>query len=142
MNAKQKFLHGWLSHLTAAMDEHLEYGKKIALLEDCGRACAGTHVLETALRYKGNLEGWLIQMRKWVGADNVKKEGNTVSIVYEKCLCPLVQDLSPLKTKTFCHCSRGWLLENFSAVLDRPVEVDLEESIMMGGKQCRFVVYI
>ncbi|GAI35292.1 unnamed protein product, partial [marine sediment metagenome] len=35
-----------------------------------------------------------------------------------------------------------WLKENFETVLERPVKVKLEDSIMMGGKQCRFTIFL
>lgn len=142
MDQKQKFLHGWLSSLMSGMDKNLETEKKIALLEGCGRACASRHALQAALRCKGDLEGWLDQLRKWVGAANVTRDGNKVGVVYDKCFCVLVQNLPPLNTATFCNCSRGWLSEVFSAVLEKPVAVELKDSIMMGGKRCHFIITV
>jgi predicted hydrocarbon binding protein len=139
---KAKFIHDWISNLMESMDEHLDDEEKISLLERCGRACAERHARAEALKHKGELDGWLGRFRKWVGSENVKKEGNTVQITYSKCLCPLVQDRSPLMSKTYCNCSRGWLKEVFETVVEKPVEVKLEDSIMQGGDQCRFTILI
>jgi hypothetical protein len=138
----KEFLHEWLSNLMTNMDQHLDEKSKIEVLEECGRACAGKHAKKEALRSKGNLDSWLAQMKKWVGANNVKKEGNTVHLTYSKCLCPLVGSLEPLHSKTFCNCSRGWLLENFEIVTGKPVKVKMEDSIQMGGKDCRFSIQL
>lgn len=142
MAQKKKFAFDWLSSLMENMDEHLEDEEKINLLEQCGRACAERHAKAEALKHKGDLDGWLGKFRKWVGAENVKKKGNTVHLIYSKCLCPLVQDHPPLMSETYCNCSRGWLKEVFETVVEKPVEVKLKDSIMQGGNHCRFTVLI
>lgn len=140
MNKKQKCLHHWLANLMKNMDAYLDEETKLKLLEDCGRSCAQNNIKAEALKYKGELDGWLGKMKKWVGAKNIKKEGNHIQIVYSKCFCPLVQDIPPLLSESFCNCSRGWLMEIFETVLEKPVKVEIEDSIMKGGKQCRFSV--
>ena len=142
MAQKSKFIHHWILNLMENMDEHLDEEEKINLLEECGRACADSHAKAEAVKHQGNLDSWLGVLKKWVGKENVQKEENVVRIMYSKCLCPLVQDRPPLMSKTYCNCSRGWLMETFGTVMERPVEVKMEDSIMQGGKQCRFLVYI
>jgi predicted hydrocarbon binding protein len=140
MTQKSKFIHDWISNLIENMDEHLDEAAKINLLEKCGRACAESHAKEQALKNKGDLSGWLSVLKRWVGSENVRKEEHGVRVMYSKCLCPLVQGHPPLMSKTYCNCSRGWLMETFETVLEKPVEVKLEDSIMQGGKRCRFIV--
>jgi len=142
MAQKKKFVHDWISDLMKNMDRHMGDEEKIRLLEECGRACAERHAKAEALKHKGNLENWLHVLKKWVGSENIQREANGVRVMYSKCLCPLVQDHPPLMSKTYCNCSRGWLKEVFETVVEKPVEVKLEDSIMQGGKQCRFTVFI
>jgi hypothetical protein len=142
MSQKSKVMHDWISSLMKSMDKHVDAEEKIKLLEDCGRACAGRHAKSEAAKHTGNLEGWLQALRKWVGPENVRREGNSIRVVYSKCFCPLVQDSPPLLSDTYCNCSRGWLKEVFETVVGSSVEVKLEESIMRGGNQCRFSVMI
>jgi predicted hydrocarbon binding protein len=142
MAQKQKILHDWLSNLMKNMDIQLDEESKIKVLEECGRACAEKHAKKEALKFKGNLGGWLATMKKWVGENNVQKEGNTVRLIYSKCFCPLVGSIEPLLSDTFCNCSRGWLKENFETVVGKPVKVKMEESIMMGGQECRFSIQL
>jgi hypothetical protein len=140
MTQKTKFINEWILNLMENMDKHLDGKEKINLLEQCGRACAERHARAEALKHKGNLDGWLGQFKKWVGPDNVRMEENGVRVIYSKCLCPLVQDRPPLMSETYCNCSRGWLLETFETVMEKPVKVKMEDSIMQGGEQCRFLV--
>jgi hypothetical protein len=142
MTKKQEFLHEWLSNLIKNMDSHLDEESKIKVLEECGRACAEKHAKKEALKSKGNLDGWLATMKKWVGANNVHKDANTVCLTYSKCFCPLVGTIDPLLSNTFCNCSRGWLKENFETVVGKSVKVNLEDSIMMGGQECQFTVQL
>ncbi len=142
MAQRKKFVHDWISNLMKNMDQQLGNEEKIRLLEECGRACAGRHAKAEALKNQGNLEGWLGVLKKWVGPENVRREVGGVRVMYSKCLCPLVQDHPPLMSNTYCNCSRGWLKEVFETVVQKPVEVKLEDSIMQGGKQCQFTVLI
>jgi len=142
MSQKIEFLHNWISNLMKNMEQHLDEKHRIDLLEECGRACAKRHAQKEALKQRGNLGGWIDTLKKWVGSDNVQREKCSVQVMYSKCFCPLVQDASPLMSKTYCNCSRGWLKEVFETVMEKPVEVRLEDSIMMGGKQCRFTIFL
>lgn len=141
MNKKQKCLHDWLTNLMESMDTQLEEDTKIKLLEECGRSCAKKNIKKEAWKYQGKLDDWLDKMKKWVGAKNIQKQADCIQVVYKKCFCPLVQDIPPILTATFCNCSRGWLKEIFETVLEKPVTVEMEDSIMKGGEQCRFSVY-
>ena len=94
------------------------------------------------MKYQGQLDGWLTKMREWIGEENVRHEENVIKLTYNKCYCPIVQNSQPGAFKNFCDCSRGWLKENFEAVLEKQVGVELEDSIMRGGNQCKFTIYI
>ena len=94
------------------------------------------------IKISGQLDSWLKKMKTWIGEENVKKEENSVRLIYSKCYCPLVQDSEPILSDTFCNCSLGWIKENFETVLQGPVKVKLEDSIMRGGKQCSFFIYL
>jgi predicted hydrocarbon binding protein len=140
MAQKTKFIHNWVSNLLKIMDEHLDEKKKFSLLEECGRACAESHVKAETLKHKGSVDSWLGVLKKWVGSENVQMHNNGVRVMYSKCLCPLVQDRASLLSKTYCNCSRGWLKETFETVLERPVKVEIEDTIMQGCKKCRFLI--
>ncbi len=142
MTRKQKFIHDWIKNLMDNMDQHLADKKKINLLEECGRACARGHAKQEAMKYEGQLDGWLATMEKWIGKGNIRKERKVVKVIYDKCFCPLVQTGPPLNSGTYCNCSRGWLKEVFETVIGKKVEVELNESIMGGGKKCRFSVFL
>jgi predicted hydrocarbon binding protein len=40
----------------------------------------------------------------------------------------------------YCHCSVGYVREIFARNLGKPVQVELQESVLQGGKACSFLV--
>jgi hypothetical protein len=139
---RQKFLHQWLKNLMENMGEQIDEARQIKLLEACGRDCAGNYAKLEAQKHVGNLDAWLATLKKWVGEANVKQEGNQIQVIYSKCYCPLVQESTPFANGTYCNCSRGWLLEVFETVSQKPIQVVKEETILGDGKECRFKVLI
>jgi predicted hydrocarbon binding protein len=142
MAQKQKFGRDWILSLMKIMDSHLDGETKIKLMEECGRACARRSTKKEALKFRGQLDGWLEKMKKWIGEENIQKIENSVRVVYSRCFCPLVQNSPPILSDTYCNCSRGWLKENFETVVGRSVKVKIEDSIMRGGKECRFSILL
>ena len=67
MKQKEKFVHDWVSTLLKNMDSYLDEETKIRLIEECGRACAQQHTKKEALKFQGDLDKWLLRMKKWVG---------------------------------------------------------------------------
>ena len=142
MSKKEKFTQDWIKTLMSDMDSQLDEGTRVKLMEQSGRACARQGAVNAAIACKGNLDKFLESMRKWVGEDNVRRDGNRIHLVYSKCLCPLVQSGSERLSDTYCNCSRGWVKEMCETVLAKPVDVQLTESIKRGGKACRFIVSV
>jgi predicted hydrocarbon binding protein len=138
--AQKKFTQTWVKNLTDSMDAHLDEETKVRLMESCGRACARSGPIRSAEACQGDLDRLLSTLAKWIGKENVQKEGDAVHIVYTKCLCHLVADGPPRLPDTYCYCSRGWLKEMFETVVGKPVDVHLLESIKRGAERCSFTV--
>lgn len=122
----------------------LETRKKI--MELCGEACAREDGdLEIAKRIAEETtdeEEILTRVNKeipWCGIWTLKD--NTVQCTCVKCGCPLVKHKVVNLTGTFCLCSRGWVKKIFETLLKKPVNVELEKSIGLGDKLCKFVVH-
>lgn len=69
------------------------------------------------------------------------RKGNTIQATCARCGCPLVKNKVVNLTGTFCYCSRGWVKKIFETLLKKPVSVELEKSIGLGNKVCKFIVY-
>jgi hypothetical protein len=56
------------------------------------------------------------------------------------CLCPFVESKVKGLSSTYCHCSVGYIRETFGRRFDVPLKVELLESVLRGGKRCRFKI--
>ena len=61
------------------------------------------------------------------------------------CHCPIIkatilrgEEVSP----TFCNCGAGWFKPLWEAILERPVKVTCEESVLQGHDRCKFAIYL
>ena len=135
-----------LNSIINGLDEvDLEARQKI--MELCGEACARSDGdLEIAKRIAEETtdeEEILTKVNKeipWCGTWT--RKGNTIQTTCVKCGCPLVRNRVVNLTGTFCYCSRGWVKKIFETVLKKHVNVELEKSIGLGDKVCKFVVFV
>ena len=135
-----------LNSILKGLDEiDLETRQKI--MELCGEACAREDGdLEIAKRIAeeaADEDEILARANKeilWCGI--WARKGNRIQCTCVKCGCPLVIDKVVDLTGTFCYCSRGWVKKIFETLLKKPVNVELQKSIGLGDKVCKFVVYM
>lgn len=59
---------------------------------------------------------------------------------YDRCYCGHLKEYGQQVPSEFCNCSRGWFLELFEKTLHMPVQVELVDSIVQGGKECQFII--
>lgn len=134
-----------LNSIIKGLDEvDLEIRKKI--MELCGEACAredgDLEIAKKIAEEAVDEEEILKRANKeilWCGTWT--REGNTIQSKCVRCGCPLVRNKVVDVTGTFCYCSRGWVKKIFGTLLKKPVNVELEKSIGLGDKGCKFVVY-
>ncbi len=64
---------------------------------------------------------------------------------YHACFCPLVRDAireGKRVSRTFCHCSGGWYVQEWENVFGEKPEVRLLETMLDGADSCVFAVKI
>ena len=79
---------------------------------------------------------FLAAMRKHIGENNARREGNKITLVYEKCFCPLVAGVEGTLPGEYCLCTVGWTKAVYGAVAGKEVKVDLKSSIKRGDPKC------
>ncbi len=121
----------------------LETRKRV--MESCGEACArsdGDLGIAERIATETQDEAQLLRRTNdeicWCGTWT--RDGDRIKATCVKCGCPLVRNGVVPLSGTLCYCSRGWVKAVFETLLRKPVRVELEESIGLGGKVCRFVV--
>jgi predicted hydrocarbon binding protein len=119
---------------------------RIKVMENCGRRCIGAPTIEKAKRIKRNTKN-LAELidglnKQHIGGGRLKLVNNRINVEYEKCYCGMVSKTKERFSSTYCNCSRGYLLELFEQVFEKPVKVDLIESVIQGAKSCKFIIHI
>jgi hypothetical protein len=128
--------------LMSIADEELDDATRRRLLRRMGRECAKpwSGYFE---KYRGDLPGFLAQAKAaWLESADYDEKTGVLRTVGKPapCACPLVR--AGRTPASFCDCSLGWNQAAFSVVLGKPVDVQLEESVLRGGKRCCFRITI
>jgi hypothetical protein len=134
---KNKFMLGWLTAWLGNMKKDLPEAEKVQVIEDNGRACAERGgLLAWVKSFNGDVDKFLVAMHKEIGENNARRDGDKVSLTYEKCFCPLVTDLTEKLPADYCLCTQGWTKAVYGALAGKPVKVELKGSIKRGDPKC------
>jgi len=127
------------------------------------------NAMKKALAESGDLESLIRTMHKdssWFGLsfyEYPEKKGNVIYVTkipfdpkgfkkatnktekrYHYCHCALVKELIRNPTEkispTFCYCGAGWYKSLWEGILEKPVRVDLLESVLQGDDSCKFAI--
>lgn len=140
---KIPFIQKRFAHMVHFMETKLNEEDRNAWIEEMGRACANEYKEHTK-KYIGHPEDYLAQLEgKWIDeAYYEKTEACEVILIRgqkkEKCYCPFVDNEK--MPCSFCSCSLGFQKEVFSTILEKPVQVELVNSILAGDQRCSFKI--
>jgi len=129
------------ARLVSILEENLDETTRKEIFDSLGRECARQFRSRTFEKYKGDLPGFLKSVEApdgWASKTEYDEKTGTIR-VFDRgphCTCPLVKE--GLTSGAQCDCTLGWQRETYSAILGRPVDGAVEESILRGGKRCVF----
>ena len=58
------------------------------------------------------------------------------------CDCGWVRATKTPISSTFCHCAKGYIIKYFEAVFQRPLKVELLQSVVNGDEVCQFAIHL
>lgn len=114
------------------------------------KGCSASHWEELGMDarvapFRGNLPafldflrsewGWIIEFDSGAGLIHVNESKSD-------CVCPLVGPDRTPELGTLCYCSEGFAERLFGAVSGLPTRAEVTESILRGGKRCRYRIQI
>ncbi len=126
------FMRKRMARLVRALDEPT----RTRVLETLGRECAREFSSMTE-PFRGKPREYVEEARRrWASEATYDEAAGTIRVAGRPgpCVCPFVQ--AGLTPTDFCTCSLSWQKEVFSVVLNRPVDAQLESSVLRGGTQC------
>ncbi len=149
---RMEFGDGWLRRFFEAVDGTLDEPARKRLMTANGKACFAAHAGPPKPKPGPDA---LEKFTSWV-ADKGKDrgyaiDGKVISFAFlgsaetgqaspeNVCLCPMAEAQKPgAFSPTYCLCSVGYVKEMHERILGRPVEVELVDSVLRGGKRCAF----
>ena len=149
---------GWVKDAMGRLDTLVDEKTRFQIMENCGYNCAEVNrrVIERAKarrkKFKSIDEFLEAEERKPTVGTRLAREGKTLYQFYTpraftrpmRCYCALLRGLPDDEkvSVTYCHCSKGFVKKFWENVLERPVRVELMQSAVSGGSECKFAIYI
>lgn len=124
------------------------YGPDTArqVMRPCGHHCISAATIRTAKKLYRQSEGnWEVFLRllneSHIGGGELHMEDGKLIAIYHRCCCGLAKNTKNMP-ESYCACSAGWFEKLFSSVLERPVTVCSQETILSGGERCLFSILL
>lgn len=120
----------------------------IKIMESCGRKCCGPTRIKHAKKLMSeseSLEELLGRLNKIrIGGGRLRLNNQNIIVGgYDHCYCGQVkQTKEPFSNRIYCHCSVGWYKQLFESALGRPVQIEIQQSIISGAESCEFIIHI
>jgi hypothetical protein len=149
-----QYVKGAMERLDASVDEQT----RIQIMENCGYNCAliNKRVIERAKarrrKYKTVDEFLEAEQQKPMAGTRLVREGDTLYQFYTpssytrpvRCYCSLLRGLPANEkiSQTYCHCAKGFVEKFWEGVLERPVQVELLQSVVSGAPECEFAILV
>jgi len=145
-----------IKRIVAQLDAKLDPSKAREIMETCGQICHdGAHSKAAEPPSPERVKGFLGWITKSFGPEAVRYEGDETVIAFKYvqnpqglkvadgyCLCPIMEDAPKGVSRTYCYCSVGYVRQIFQNNLGKPVNVELTDSVLWGGKSCDFSVRV
>lgn len=138
-------MNDWIGAMIKSLDDKVDENARIRILEDCGRACAKRRAVKKVQALKArikDLDKLLQEINKqhfWT--DNLYRDNNTIYAIYSNCYCALIREGPENLSPSFCYCSRGWVKELAELIVEKPVEIEIVQTIKRGGTICKFAIH-
>ena len=59
------------------------------------------------------------------------------------CFCPVIRaNLDFGMPVQYCYCGAGWYKQQWEGVFNKPVQINIIESVLQGDERCRFAIHI
>jgi predicted hydrocarbon binding protein len=148
----------WVRGAMERLDALVREETRTQIMENCGRNCADVNerlIDRARLRLKKfkNADEFLeAEQKKPMTGTKLVREGNVLFQFYTpkaftrpmRCYCVLLRGLPERATvsKTYCHCSKGFVKKFWESVLERSVEVELIQSAVSDANECKFAIHL
>jgi len=135
----------WLKGAIERLEKLVDKETTVKIMESCGLECCSSAVIKRAKQLMSkspSIEEFLNKFSAGGYRFNLK-DNNTIIGTYNKCYCGQVKHTKEtFITNTYCQCGVGYLRQLFQSALEKPVKVELIQSIITGAERCEFIINI
>jgi hypothetical protein len=148
----------WIKAAVDKLDSLVDKKTGFQIMEHCGYNCflVNNGVIKKAKarlkKYKSINEFIEAEIKNPSRGTRLEINGNVLYQFYTpqsfttpmRCYCSLLRGL-PVDEKvsqTYCHCSKGFVKKYWENLFERPVKVDLIESVVSGALECKFAIHL
>jgi hypothetical protein len=147
------FADMWIKRFFDVMDQTLDVASRTKLMMANGKTCYRDWIRESKQEVKKiDFATWAEKAARTANPEELKIEGNVVHFQFQSsaetgqgspesvCLCPMVESKPSGMSPTYCLCSVGYVKEMQELRFGRKAEVELLDSVLKGGKRCKFKI--
>lgn len=146
----------WVKEAMERFDELADQESRVKAMTNCGLNCSMKNY--TAIergkarreKFQTEEEFLAAELRKSPAGTRMERDGDILYQIYTpgsfrkgmRCFCGLMFGLpeGELASRTYCNCSRAFATAYWQAVLGRSVNVEVLETAISGGSECRFKI--
>jgi len=135
----------WVETVMERLVDKVGKAKAKEILQECGRTCIkGMNFIvkaaKAAAKKKLTPAQFVEEMqKKYKGSSFFElKDDHTIIAGRYKCYCMVKAAKKTFKESTYCECGAGGMQQFIQIGLNRPVEVEMLETVISGGKTCKF----
>jgi hypothetical protein len=131
---------------TERMESLLDESDIILIRESC--ACKPPKFLKKAKEIYAeskNIDDFLLKLQETGYAGNsIRLENNIIYGKFgaKKCVCGMVGETKSEISISWCHCCKAHIRWLFEKSLKKPLKVELTESLISGGEDCVYKIYL
>lgn len=150
-----EFADKWLKRFMDVLDSNLDAETKNKIMQANGKMCYSQYISENnAQVQKLDFGKWAEWVKANVKSPDFRVEGNTIYFQYMssaetglpsaegQCLCLMAESAPKGLSSTYCMCSVGYVREMHEMLFGRECAVELLESVLQGGKRCKFKITV
>jgi hypothetical protein len=150
-----EFAEQWTKRFLEVMDDTLEEPARKKLMMANGKACHREYLKSIGRKITPvPFEKWVAAVKERATDGSIQVDGRVIQFQYLSsaetglpaaegtCLCPLVETKPAGLSCTYCLCSLGYVKDMFEQTLGTKVDVELVDSVLKGGKRCKFKITV
>ncbi len=128
----------WTQSICAALELNFDDDtiKSIRMDCACGPDAGKINRLKKLYHSCGSIEAFAEKATALQQGYEMKYDGQSLYLLYPQCYCSCVKKINQLLSKTWCYCTLGYTKKMFEGILERPIDVELVDSVKMGGERC------